>query len=180
MLLHPRVEFTQYEPLPAMELREGVRITCLASGISCQQGAEMFHSTKESWCLGESTGGRSSLRQPASEKKGNLPYRTHNINILPRLSQENYLPFLPAFSSKPSFEASTCGDHQFSAGCHIAAWPSFIFSCKQKKWLTHRFMGVREKRAHLDISQPEEFRYLQPNAAILHLFYVYMKPSNTD
>lgn len=40
ILLHSRVEFPQHQPLPAMELREGIRITCLASGVSSQQGTD--------------------------------------------------------------------------------------------------------------------------------------------
>lgn len=144
---------------------------------------EIFHSTKESWrCLGdsgESTGGHSSLRQQASGKKGNLPYRAHKINTFICLRRIIFLPFLPSLPS-PAFEASTCRDNQFSAGCHSAVWPSLIFSCKQKKRLTHWLMGVREKWAHLAILRPEEFRDLQPNTIILHIFNVYMKPSNTD
>lgn len=64
---------------------------------------EIFHSTKESWrCLGdsgESTGGHSSLRQQASGKKGNLPYRAHKINTFICLRRIIFLPFLPSLPS---------------------------------------------------------------------------------
>lgn len=179
ILLHPRVEFTQYEPLPAMEMMKGVKITCLVSGISWRQDTDTDGNISQHKRELEVSRGRASGDIHLWDSKSQRKRELCPTELCPHVFQ-NYLSSLFAFSSKPRFEASTCRGDQISAGCHTTAWASFIFSCKQKKWLTHWLMGLREKLAYLGISRPEEFRYLQPNATILHFFNVYMKPGNTD
>lgn len=136
ILLHPRVEVTQHEPLPAVELREGLSGFRYLLSIGCRYRWKYFTAQKRAGgVLGESTEGLSSLRQQASEKGEICPTEptilTSSLICLRRII---FLPFLPSLPS-PALEQALA--EMISAGCHAAAWPSFIFSCKQKKWLTH-------------------------------------------
>lgn len=141
MLLHPRVEFTQYEPLPVMELREGVRITCLASGIFCQQGADTGGSVsqhkRELVACGRALGDNHLWDSKPQRKREICPTEptilTSSLVCLRRIIFLSFLPSLPSPALKQALaemissvldDTLQHGQVSFSAVNRRNGWPT--------------------------------------------------------